>query len=197
MTTLCLAMMVKDNADKIIRTLKSVSNYIDYWVIYDVESADNTKQLIQTYFKEKKIPGEMHDTPDSMYTSVPFCVHFGRVKTLLLQKAQSKANYTILLEPNEIIIVDQPKNTFKKQLRHDIYCILDVTDASLRYTQARITNNQINWRYEGAFLEYLVYDDNIHTRSILNDVTKVAFIDADFNASSTNNSTKYLTNTTN
>ena len=59
--TICLNMIVK-NESKIIReTLEKLCGKIkfDYWVISDTGSNDNTIEVIETFFKEKNIPGEM------------------------------------------------------------------------------------------------------------------------------------------
>ena len=41
-TTLCLCMIVKNESHIILETLSSVRKYIDYWVICDTGSTDNT-----------------------------------------------------------------------------------------------------------------------------------------------------------
>ncbi|NBO22403.1 hypothetical protein EBU94_03555 [bacterium] len=56
-TKICLNAMVGNEAPTISRMLNSVSPYIDYFVIQCNGKADNTKQIIEEYFKEKNIPG--------------------------------------------------------------------------------------------------------------------------------------------
>ena len=62
---ICLNMIVKDEADIIAGTLENICEAIklSYWVICDTGSSDNTRELITNFFKEKNIPGELHDTP--------------------------------------------------------------------------------------------------------------------------------------
>ena len=54
--TICLNMIVKDEADIIINTLSNIVEKIkiDYWVICDTGSTDNTIELIKNFFEEKK-----------------------------------------------------------------------------------------------------------------------------------------------
>jgi len=59
--TLTLCMIVKNESHIILECLNSVYKYIDYWVICDTGSTDNTKEIITNFFKEKGIPGEIHD----------------------------------------------------------------------------------------------------------------------------------------
>ena len=53
--TICLNMIVKDEADIIINTLNNLIEHIDldYWVICDTGSTDNTAELIETFFKDQ------------------------------------------------------------------------------------------------------------------------------------------------
>ena len=56
--TLCLNMIVKDEAHIIENTLTKLLDKvkIDYWVISDTGSTDNTKQIIVDFFKCRDIP---------------------------------------------------------------------------------------------------------------------------------------------
>jgi glycosyltransferase involved in cell wall biosynthesis len=58
---MCLNMIVKDEAHIIKETLESISKYIDYWIICDTGSTDDTKQIIKDFFQEKDIPGELYE----------------------------------------------------------------------------------------------------------------------------------------
>lgn len=53
--------MVANESKTILRMLESCYQYIDYWVIQDNGSKDNTKELIQEFFNEKGIPGFLYD----------------------------------------------------------------------------------------------------------------------------------------
>ena len=61
MVTICLNMIVKNESKIIKRLFDSVYKIIDYWVIVDTGSTDETKEIIINYFKEKNIPGELHE----------------------------------------------------------------------------------------------------------------------------------------
>ena len=54
--TICLNMIVKNEAHIILETLNSVKKYIDYWVISDTGSTDGTQTVIKEFFeKENKL----------------------------------------------------------------------------------------------------------------------------------------------
>ena len=63
--TICLNMIVKDEADIIVNTLSNITNKIPihYWVICDTGSTDNTAELIKNFFNEKDISGELIHEP--------------------------------------------------------------------------------------------------------------------------------------
>jgi len=60
---ICLNTMVANESHVILRMLESCYRYIDYWVIQDNGSKDDTKELIQNFFDSKKIPGHLYTTP--------------------------------------------------------------------------------------------------------------------------------------
>ena len=61
---LCLNMIVKNEGHIIKDTLTKLLNkvpLIDYWVISDTGSTDETKKIISDFFKERNINGELFD----------------------------------------------------------------------------------------------------------------------------------------
>ena len=54
MTTLCLNMIVKNESHIIEETLENLCQYfsLDYWVISDTGSTDNTIEIIENFFKK-------------------------------------------------------------------------------------------------------------------------------------------------
>jgi glycosyltransferase involved in cell wall biosynthesis len=61
-TKICLSAMVANESRVILRMLESCYRYIDYWIIQDNGSTDNTKEIITDFFAEKNIPGFLYDT---------------------------------------------------------------------------------------------------------------------------------------
>ena len=62
MPSICLNMIVKNESHIIKKTLINIIKYVklDYWVICDTGSSDNTINIIQNFFDELNIPGELH-----------------------------------------------------------------------------------------------------------------------------------------
>ena len=83
--------------------LNSVYKIIDYWVIVDTGSTDNTKELIKEYFAEKNIPGELHEKE---------FVNFGINRTHALKLAKNKADYLFFMDADHVLKYD---NSFSKE----------------------------------------------------------------------------------
>ena len=89
--TICLNMIVKDESHIIEETLKNITSHIDldYWVISDTGSTDNTKEIIKSFFEKKKIKGELHEDKWK---------DFGHNRTLALNHAYNKSDYIFLFD---------------------------------------------------------------------------------------------------
>ena len=61
-TKIVLNAMVGSEAPTILRMLESTAPHIDYWVIQCNGKEDNTKEIIDKFFKEKGIPGFTYET---------------------------------------------------------------------------------------------------------------------------------------
>uniref|UniRef100_A0A6C0JVD8 Glycosyltransferase 2-like domain-containing protein n=1 Tax=viral metagenome TaxID=1070528 RepID=A0A6C0JVD8_9ZZZZ len=61
MPTFGLVMIVKNEAQIIKKCLASVAPYISRWDICDTGSTDNTIKVINNFFKDKNIPGQVHE----------------------------------------------------------------------------------------------------------------------------------------
>ncbi len=141
MPKLCLNMIVKDESHIIRETLESVTKYIDYYVISDTGSSDNTVEIIKEYFDSVGIKGEIyHDEWKD----------FGHNRSLALKHAQGKSDYIWIIDADDIIIGDfRPYNLTK-----DSYLIKIGTD--FVYWRQNIFKNfkDYVWKYKGRCHEY-------------------------------------------
>lgn len=131
-------MIVKNEAGVIQRCLESVRDIVDYWVISDTGSDDDTNALINTALKD--IPGELHDDP---------WVNFGHNRTLNIQRAYGKADYLLLIDAD--MVVSQTGDL--PSLRADSYLLRH--SGNIEYRIKRLVRGDIKWRYEGVTHEYL------------------------------------------
>lgn len=142
MKSLCLVMIVKNEEKVIQRCLESVYRFLDYWVICDTGSTDNTIEIIKSFFKKNNIEGELLDHKWK---------NFGFNRTLAIQSAYKKADYLLLMDADFVFI---PKNpSFKNELSHQGYHIK--YEGNLDYRQLLCVSGNFKWEYIGVTHEYL------------------------------------------
>src|SRR5262249_20780231 len=90
--TICLSMIVKDEAPVILRCLESVRPIIDYWIIVDTGSADGTQELVQKYLQD--VPGELHQRQ---------WVDFAHNRNEALALAKDHADYTLIIDADDVL----------------------------------------------------------------------------------------------
>lgn len=145
MKTLCLCMIVKNESSIITRCLYSIVKYIDYWVICDTGSTDNTPEIIEDFFNKLNIPGEIHRDKWK---------DFGHNRTLCIQRAQDKADFLLLLDADFTVnILDK---NFKNTLTNNS---LIKYEGNLNYRQLLLVNGNLKWKYVGVTHEYLALEN--------------------------------------
>lgn len=147
MVTICLNMIVKNESKIMKRLLDSVYKIIDYWVIVDTGSTDNTQELIKEYFAEKNIPGELHEKE---------FVNFGINRTHALKLAKNKADYLFFMDADHVLKYD---NSFsKEQLKNFDEINIQLKTGALKYYLIRFLKADMNIRSVGVTHEYYAYD---------------------------------------
>ena len=142
--TICLTMIVKNEAHLIIECFNMLSKYItfDYWAINDNGSTDGTQKLIKEYFAEKGIPGELDETPWRDFA-------FNRTKAF--EVAFKKTDYAFVWDADDEIWGD-----FKmpEDLVADQYKFIFGNEGGTRYSRVQLFNNHLKWHYVGVLHEY-------------------------------------------
>ena len=148
--TICLNMIVKNEAHIIAKTLANILTYIPitYWVIADTGSTDNTIEVIQTFFKERKIKGEIlqHTWKD-----------FAHNRTLALQAAYKKTDFIFIFDADDSIHGE----FIMPELNHDWY--LFEFGNQFKYVRPLLFSNHKKWKYTGVLHEYLEPLDQMST----------------------------------
>jgi tetratricopeptide (TPR) repeat protein len=142
--TVCLVMIVKNEAHVITNTLRQLVQFIpfDYWCISDTGSTDTTKKDITTFFKKRGIPGEIYDTEWR---------DFGYNRTVAFQKAYKKTDYAFVWDADDEICGNF---VFPKNLEADSYKFMFGNSNGLRYERVQLFNNYKRWEYVGVLHEY-------------------------------------------
>jgi hypothetical protein len=169
--TICMCMIVKDEAHVIERCMRSFAPLVDYYVICDTGSSDNTIEIINKTANDCGLKGEVlkHDW-----------VNFAHNRTLSLNAGKSKADYLMVIDADEVIkykvgnkhleveyILEDPKIVLPK-LDKDCYNIVSEL-VSITYDRLQLMNTRLDWRYESVVHEYAIAD-NIQTIDRLTDI---------------------------
>lgn len=145
--TVCLSMIVKDEEKDIERCLKSVYKYIDYWVIIDTGSTDNTIKKVKSLMKNRfKVPGELHERP---------WVDFSHNRNESLEIAETKADYVMFIDADDVF---RPEKSFKLDFLlnpdfssfHAKFVLNNIT-----FERSLFVRSMCGWRYKGVLHECL------------------------------------------
>ena len=139
---MCLNMIVKNESHIIKDSLTKLLNKIniDYWVISDTGSTDNTKQIINDFFEEKKIPGQLFQDEWK---------DFGYNRSKALEHAYSKSKYLLIFDADDEIC----GNFILPELTKDLYHLQFGDKNGISYTRPQIINNNKKWKYVGVLHE--------------------------------------------
>jgi hypothetical protein len=140
-TTLCLCMIVKNEAPVIRRCLDSVRPLIDHWVIVDTGSTDGTQDIIREHLKD--LPGELHERPWR---------DFAHNRSEALALARPHGDYSLIIDADDVLEI--PHGYKLPRLKADAYYI-DIDHAPIRYQRMQIVSNARPWHYRGVLHEFL------------------------------------------
>lgn len=140
--TVCLNMIVRNEAPVIERCLSYVKDLVDYWVIVDTGSTDGTQKVIQDYMKG--VPGELYEQE---------WVNFGYNRNEALKLAKGKADYVLFIDADEIL-----EGTFDRVgLNADAYLIHVRTSSEplMTFQRGFMIKNSLDWSWIGVIHEKL------------------------------------------
>ena len=141
MTSVCLCMIVKDEALVIRRCLASVRPILDHWIIVDTGSTDGTQALVREVLAG--LPGDLVERP---------WVDFAHNRSEALALARPHATYSLIIDADDELLL--PSGFVLPTLEADAYTI-DIEDAGIAYRRTQLVANTLPWRYEGVLHEYL------------------------------------------
>lgn len=150
--TICLCMIVKNEAPVIRRCLDSVRPFIDHWVIVDTGSTDGTQDIIKNHFTD--VPGTLYEREWK---------DFAHNRSEALALARNCANYSLIIDADDYM---RPLPELEMpELTLDSYTF-DIEDVPLRYPRTQLVNNQLKWVYRGVLHEFIFCEENKTTGSL-------------------------------
>jgi glycosyltransferase involved in cell wall biosynthesis len=143
-STVCLNMIVKNEAPVIRRCLDSVLPLIDSWVIVDTGSTDGTGDVIRDHLRHR--PGELHERPWK---------HFAHNRSEALALARDRApraDYIMVIDADEVLEI--APDFVMPPLTADSYTV-QVLYGGCTYLRRQLLRSVLPWRYEGVLHEYV------------------------------------------
>jgi glycosyltransferase involved in cell wall biosynthesis len=146
---LALNMIVKNEAARIERALASVVQFIDYWVITDTGSTDDTVAVIKKFFARHSIPGQI--------TRAPF-KDWSQARNAALIAARSTAkrhgcDYIMLMDADmELVVKDRAQFL---GARNGLSYDMQQRGGTLHYMNRRLVRVDAKGLYLGVTHEYL------------------------------------------
>jgi glycosyltransferase involved in cell wall biosynthesis len=140
--TICLNMIVKNEALVIRRCLDSVRPLIDHWVIVDTGSTDGTQEIVRECLRH--LPGELYQRPWK---------DFARNRSEALALARGRGDYVFVIDADEVLEIAADFEL--PELSADSYDLLILFGGS-SYTRKQLVRDALPWRYEGVLHEYIV-----------------------------------------
>jgi glycosyltransferase involved in cell wall biosynthesis len=161
-TNICLNMIVKNEVEVLPRLFRSLKDYIDYYVIVDTGSTDDTIAFIRREMSVHGIDGEVHERP---------WVNFGenRQQALELAVAAGKADWLLFIDADEELGVGDPK--FYEKLEPGVSYDIEKHQSGTRYAVPHLVNVKAScYRWEGVAHNYLVTLEGPKKRQLRRDV---------------------------
>ena len=142
--SICLNMIVRNEAPVIRRCLETIKPWIDTWLISDTGSDDGTQEIIQDCMKD--IPGQLVEVP---------WVDFAYNRNKALDLAREMGDYSLFMDADQQFI---PVDGFKGIYPHKDCYSVKVKEPSLFGSISTcyfLLNNQTPIKWEGVLHEYL------------------------------------------
>ena len=167
-----LCMIVKNEEKIIERCLNSVKPLIDYVLIVDTGSTDNTVKTIENWLLTNNITGKVLIEPWKDFA-------YNRSFALEKLRENKNVNYALMIDADEILTYDKNVNIqeIKKNMTNDLYNIV-CKFGSIEYLRNSICKNDMPFYYKGVVHEFLECKDHIKNRSILQGIYNVPLQDS-------------------
>lgn len=144
-----LVMIVKNESHCVAESLESIRPFIDYYVISDTGSTDNTVEIITTFFQKHNIPGTIYHDEWS---------GFGDNRSKVLEHARNHVQFAWMLDADDLVNTEYTKKDLetKLEMKYNGFQVgmIESDDKSFFYWRTQIFNLRLRWKYEGVLHEF-------------------------------------------
>ena len=139
--TVCLNMIVKDEAPVIERCLNNVKPLVDAWCIVDTGSTDGTQEIVRRAMGD--LPGTLHERPWK---------NFGHNRTEAIRLAAGMADYILTVDADETL--ERAADFAWEGLAGDAL-LIEKQRGARRYRVMNLVRDGLDWEWIGAVHEAL------------------------------------------
>jgi tetratricopeptide (TPR) repeat protein len=139
--TICLSMIVRNEAHVIRRCLDSVRPIIDHWIIVDTGSTDGTEDVIRAAMSD--LPGDVVSRP---------WVDFATNRSEALALARPHGDYTLVIDADDDLVI--PPDFTMPRLDAPGY-VFRILDGFSQYSRTQLVSNAFKWHYRGVLHEFI------------------------------------------
>jgi glycosyltransferase involved in cell wall biosynthesis len=160
MATIGLCVIAKDEARVIRRCLDSVRPLVDFVLVSDTGSSDDTQEIVRGWLAEHVVPGVVVDHPWRDFAH-------NRSLALAALRQHAEIDYALMLDADDVLILPPgfDPTDFKQMLAADVYSV-PLRLGSIRYERPQLIRNQISFRYRGVLHEFLVIPDGSSSETV-------------------------------
>lgn len=151
--TITLAAIVYNEENFILPLLESVYQYIDFYCIVDGHSTDRTVEIIESFFQEKGIPGNVHQ-----YSEQPF--RGDHKRTMAIDLAKNKTDYILFLDADNTLdilhdgnIINETEGYPFANLDKDAY-LLTKKSGDIEYPVLLLFRRYMDWHFQGIIHDF-------------------------------------------
>lgn len=150
MKSIGLCLIARNEAPVITRCIESALPLIDYVLVVDTGSTDNTPRAVREFLQEKNLPGEVIHEAWRGFA-------YNRNAALERMRRRAEIDYSLMVDADQILAYDEDFDAerFKKRLRYDVYDLL-LVNGSQKMPIPNLVSNRADIVYKSELHEYRV-----------------------------------------
>lgn len=153
MSTIGLVMIVKNEAHIIARCLRAAIALVDYALIVDTGSSDDTQNAARAFLRANRLAGNVVEEKWQNFA-------YNRSSALARLRKRTDIDYALMIDADEVLVFETGFDAaaFKQKLTADLYDIKTALRGT-NYYRPQLSANRKPFFYKGVLHEYLECDE--------------------------------------